>query len=103
MRQLELFEDHGQELEGLRIIIDRMNRCPEEFRNRSGRWGWLIRYLDAPSAGPLSEIVALTAEEEQLLRSAFVNAQRKNFTSKVLNSLLVKPEGEPQAAVQAGA
>ena len=87
MKQLELFEDHSQDLEGLRIVIDRMDRFPEEFATRSGRWGWLIRSLETRADPPLSEIVALTTDEEQLLRRAFSNTQRKNFTSKVLNSL----------------
>lgn len=79
MEQLELFPDTESppHLEGVQILLARMEQFPEEFTQR--KWQWVNEYLGADST--------LTAEEKTLLKDALHKTKRTNFTSKVLATL----------------
>jgi hypothetical protein len=85
MEQLNLFDDPVPQdpstyLEGVKILLARMDTNPEEFSFTDGPWAPLINNLSQAKHGLYEmEIDALCVKLRQVLRS--------NFTSEVLRIL----------------
>jgi hypothetical protein len=88
MKQLEMFESAPQNpetyLEGVKLLLARMDTNPEEFSASEGKWSNLLRAIlytdDAVDQG-------LSADERNAIREKYKEIVRTNFTSRVLRTL----------------
>jgi hypothetical protein len=90
--QLDLFDSKDSPTHGVRLLLERMKTNPEEFHLDSHRWGWvcapLIKFgFKEEEHNKVFAFIGLTTTEIQMMYTAFVEASRDNFTSKVLESL----------------
>ena len=93
MEQLPLFPEHETPvLDGVKILLDRMEKFPEEFSVSGSRWGWLETFLTPSSLNPL------TQSERDALMNALRKAHREAFTATVLRVLSNK-DYEGQSAM----
>ena len=93
MEQLNLFDDPVPQdpntyLEGVKIMLTRMDTNPEEFSLTEGTWYELLRELFAHPRGEYGGLsAALTPEEVKAVTDKYREITRTNFTSKVLRIL----------------
>lgn len=72
-------------IKGVEIVIDRMKTHPEEFFNGNTKWYWLFNE-QAKSC--------LTSEEKEAIQAELGEVRRKEFTAKVMETLLEEKEPE---------
>lgn len=99
-------------LEGVKILIDRMETCPEDFLRSPGsydaslpRFEHITAALDAVVHGtePKRDMfVHLTAEEKTALLVAYRKMSRQAFTANVIAQLFDRQEEQPKMVVTAG-
>lgn len=77
-------------LDGLAIVIERMETHPEEFMAHDGRWDFLIDH-NAYDIFTEEECVALEKAKVKLEETK-KEYRRKNYTEKVLNILTADEE-----------
>lgn len=70
-------------IKGVEIVINRMKTHPEEFFGGSLKWHWLF---DERTKS------CLTAEEKEAIQAELDEVRRKEFTSKVMETLLEEKE-----------
>lgn len=70
-------------IKGVEIVIDRMKTHPEEFFGGSLKWHWLF---DERAKS------CLTKEEKEAIQAELDEVRRKEFTSKVMETLLEEKE-----------
>lgn len=70
-------------IKGVEIVIDRMKTHPEEFFNSSIKWHWL--FSEQAKA-------CLTSEEKEAIQAELDEVRRKEFTAKVMETLLEEKE-----------
>ena len=74
--------------EGVRLLIERMKTNPEEFRIEDGalysnnRWSKLLHTAVADEK-------TFTKEEREVVKEAFLEVRRNNFTADVIRTLTV--------------
>ena len=93
MKQLDLFNDASPQhpetyLEGVKLMLARMDTNPEEFSLTEGTWYGLLREVFAHPNGEYGGLsAALTSEEVKAVTDKYREITRTNFTSKVLRIL----------------
>lgn len=93
MEQLPLFPEYEDPpvLAGVKILLERMEKFPEEFSLSGSRWGWVETFFTASALNPLTEY------EKNALMNGLRKAHRELFTAQVLRVLSGK-DGDPDTA-----
>jgi hypothetical protein len=98
MEQLKMFESAPQDpdtyLDGVKVLLARMDTNPEEFSTTDGKWSGILRELvnaEVKGAGPES-LRALSAGERNAILEKYQEIIRTNFTSRVLKTLSMQDD-----------
>ncbi|MBP03882.1 MAG: hypothetical protein CMA72_03725 [Euryarchaeota archaeon] len=75
--------------EGVKLLIKRMERVPEEFLQYDPRWEWATEMLSAMAQGECT-IFWFTSEEKAAMIEAYRKLQREDFHRRVVESVVVR-------------
>lgn len=76
--------------EGVKLLIKRMERVPEEFLNGDPRWEWAVELMFSLAHDECADLVWFTPEEKAALIEAYRKLMREDFHRRVVESLVVR-------------